>query len=522
MVEEHKFKQLMQVTNPDFKNLSRHTVKRDLLASFKNEKEIFKSLLSSAMGKVCLTSDNWRSEHTLDEFIYITAHWIDVNWKLQKIIIWFKDLTHPFDSKSIADEVSLCLRDWGIEDKVFSITLDNAAYNDQMAKNLKRRLLINGSLLCGGDLFQVRCCSHILNLIVQSGLKLADDVISKVRNGIKYLKKSVSRKKKFYDIAVKTYHLNENKRLRIDVSVRWNSTFLMLDHAIYFKSALQYWGCRDNNYKNYVLSEDEWEKVEKLHQFLEVFYDVTCAFSGSKYPTSNVYFRGVWKIHKHLLSEIRAPSSFISGMVGKMKEKFDKYWTDYSLVLSCAAVLDPRLKLRYLEFAHEKTYGNTSRLAPVVDTLNSIYDEYELRHSSLAQSGGSANIDSSGRQQDSDEEYDIYLSHRSSQSEKTQLALYLNEASLDIRADIDILEHWKKVSDQFPILASMARDILAIPISTVASESTFSIGKKLISPWRSSLKSNTIEALICLEDWIRVADGNLIQFSLFFYHINIK
>ena len=105
----------------------------------------------------------------------------------------------------------------------------------------------------------------------------------------------------------------------------------------------------------------------------------------------------------------------------------------------------------------------------------------------MAQSGGSANIDSSGRQQDSDEEYDIYLSHRSSQSEKTQLALYLNEASLDIRADIDILEHWKKASDHFPILASMARDILAIPISTVAFESTFSIGKKLISPWSIDL-----------------------------------
>ncbi|KAF7841440.1 zinc finger BED domain-containing protein DAYSLEEPER-like [Senna tora] len=49
----------------------------------------------------------------------------------------------------------------------------------------------------------------------------------------------------------------------------------------------------------------------------------------------------------------------------------------------------------------------------------------------------------------------------------------------------------------------MARDILAIPMSTVASKSTFSIRKMVINPWRSSMNKNTIEALVCLKDWLR-------------------
>uniref|UniRef100_A0A803M604 HAT C-terminal dimerisation domain-containing protein n=1 Tax=Chenopodium quinoa TaxID=63459 RepID=A0A803M604_CHEQI len=42
----------------------------------------------------------------------------------------------------------------------------------------------------------------------------------------------------------------------------------------------------------------------------------------------------------------------------------------------------------------------------------------------------------------------------------------------------------------------MARDLLTIPVSTVASKSAFSIGGKIVSASRSSLKSKTIQALV--------------------------
>jgi hypothetical protein len=70
-------------------------------------------------------------------------------------------------------------------------------------------------------------------------------------------------------------------------------------------------------------------------------------------------------------------------------------------------------------------------------------------------------------------------------------------------------------SATYPILARMARDILAIPASTVASESVFSGGKKIINEYRSRLSSDTVEALMCLQDWLRGRLRILLYLNLF-------
>ncbi|KAL0381045.1 UNVERIFIED_CONTAM: putative AC transposase [Sesamum angustifolium] len=49
----------------------------------------------------------------------------------------------------------------------------------------------------------------------------------------------------------------------------------------------------------------------------------------------------------------------------------------------------------------------------------------------------------------------------------------------------------------------MARDILAVPISTVASEAAFSTGGSVLDAFRSSLSPKIVQAIICAQDWIR-------------------
>ena len=48
----------------------------------------------------------------------------------------------------------------------------------------------------------------------------------------------------------------------------------------------------------------------------------------------------------------------------------------------------------------------------------------------------------------------------------------------------------------------MARDILSILVLIVASEFAFSVGGKVLDQYRSSLKPDIVETIICSKDWL--------------------
>ena len=51
----------------------------------------------------------------------------------------------------------------------------------------------------------------------------------------------------------------------------------------------------------------------------------------------------------------------------------------------------------------------------------------------------------------------------------------------------------------------MARDILAVHVSTVSSESAFSTSGRMLDQFRSNLGPKTVETLICAQDWLRAS-----------------
>ena len=215
-------------------------------------------------------------------------------------------------------------------------------------------------LVCNGDFFHLCCCAHNLNFVVQEGLKEIDVVVQKIRESIKYVRGSQGRKKSFYEF-VKQMDLDGKKGLRQDVPTRWNSTFLMLQSALYYRSAFQHLELTDYNFKH-CLIVDEWKKAEKIKKFLAVFYDATLVFSGTKYPTANLYFPQVFIVYFTLKKESDSEDEYMRKMADQMLVKFEKYWIEFSVVLAIAVVLDPRYKLLFIDWCYQKLYGYASSL----------------------------------------------------------------------------------------------------------------------------------------------------------------
>ena len=53
------------------------------------------------------------------------------------------------------------------------------------------------------------------------------------------------------------------------------------------------------------------------------------------------------------------------------------------------------------------------------------------------------------------------------------------------------------------MLSKLARDVLVVLVFTVASESAFSTGGRILDPFRSSLSSLMVQNLVCAQDWLQ-------------------
>jgi hypothetical protein len=62
-------------------------------------------------------------------------------------------------------------------------------------------------------------------------------------------------------------------------------------------------------------------------------------------------------------------------------------------------------------------------------------------------------------------------------------------------------------SNKYPVMSLLAKDVLAVPASTVPSESAFSTGGRIIDPLRCSPSTSTVEALICARSWLHTSKG---------------
>ena len=85
------------------------------------------------------------------------------------------------------------LETYSITDRIISITLDNASANTSSIALFFEKDIPQ----LGGYFFHQRCACHIINLVVQSGMKLVSDRIDRIRDALAWISSSTPRLNEF-------------------------------------------------------------------------------------------------------------------------------------------------------------------------------------------------------------------------------------------------------------------------------------------------------------------------------------
>ena len=120
---------------------------------------------------------------------------------------------------------------------------------------------------------------------------------------------------------------------------------------------------------------DEWDKVKKICKFLQVFYEATCTFFGTKYTIANLYILQIFLVKHALMIEMKNIDGFLSLMTTQLNTKFEKYWVEYNVILAIVDVLDPRYKIQFVEFSYRILYDKSLESALVKEKLFLLFEE---------------------------------------------------------------------------------------------------------------------------------------------------
>ncbi|XP_019165697.1 PREDICTED: zinc finger BED domain-containing protein RICESLEEPER 2-like [Ipomoea nil] len=522
IVEGQGFRKFVLVCCPRFKIPSRWTISRDIFKIFSDERVNLKKFFRTSSQRVSITTDTWTSVQRIN-YMCITAHFIDSEWKLQKKIISFVPI-YSHKGESIAKALESCLLDWGLK-SVFSVTVDNASSNDTALGFLKKKLGSWGCTAVRCKYLHMRCIAHILNLVVQDGLKECDSSVKKVRDAVRYVRSSPARLQKFKSLA-DLIGVEAKNSLCLDVPTRWNSTYMMLNTALLFQMVFEAYDDHDSSFKSdlggSVPDFLDWESIQSLVMILKSFYEMTVRISGSLYVTSNTFFSEISDLSCLLKNMEEATEDSVKLMGKNMRAKFDKYWGEpekMNFLIFYANILDPRDKIEYMPIQFNQLYGEDkgkTMFDKVIVGLKELFEDYVAcfpvqcveQSEKFSPSITISDSVSVGRPQSllkSQIKKQKLVSGDLSRK-KIELEVYLSEVIVDEDDSFDLLRWWKQQSERFPVLSKMARDILAVPISTVASESAFSTSGRVLDAFRSSLTPRIVEALVCAQDWLRLSN----------------
>ena len=274
------------------------------------------------------------------------------------------------------------------------------------------------------------------------------------------------------------------------------------------------------------LTDEEWDEVDELVQFLQAPYEMTKPLEGN---TSSNTFRSLWQtltnlqalwaVYSEAIDRPRT-SQYFQTAVRLGFEKINTYYGKLLMdpdvsIYAVATSLHPQLRLIWFK-THWKHYPDWYRKAE--QSIRRTFKQYTEAEAELE-----APIAPPSRRKVPSDSNDLFsrtmavdlhlLTNAKNKRQKrlSQLDEYFDDLVTDLNSgseqELQLLSDpwawWLKIGrDKYPIVFKMAVDHLTIPSTSCDCERAFSKARRTITCDRNSLSSTTIEALQLQKNWV--------------------
>lgn len=325
----------------------------------------------------------------------------------------------------------------------------------------------------------------ILDINDKEDLKSPVNKLRLCINAIRRSTKLLEELKNLCRVSVEEYHEPTN-----DCPTRWSSTHAMINTAIRQKKAMtMLMANSDTAHVKDALNANDWTALESILPTLAVFAKATKVFSLQNYPNIHIADEIFSGLIKFLAREQDDFKKVMSLKLREYSEKLPKErWIAEALNPNCKIDGGNALAMRKLEIfeAYAEDYGSLYRKLNKPNVI--LAPTTPRKHRKTPMEEFLELIEESDGEQ--------CISEVDAQAE---IRRYL--AGSKAGSNVDPCSWWRTNEAEYPVLAIMARDWLAVPASSVPCEQLFSLAGNTITKNRNSLSPDTARSLLCLKSW---------------------
>ncbi|XP_044466385.1 zinc finger BED domain-containing protein RICESLEEPER 1-like [Mangifera indica] len=459
----------------------------DILNVYEQENDKLHKYLDKLPGSVNVTIER---EGIHFPVWYVTIWSIDDNWELKKRTIHLenddmkKRIIHT-DGMGGLNENPLkhLFQDWNIDKRSLSMHVDDTGKLD--VTKFDKWLHERASLPCIG--IYRRCYTFLVDFegkVIDELLKNEIEIFTKVWDLRCYC--LTSSNKYMYELAVETVSMGIK-----GASIFFGSFTLyydLLDWIMRNKEAFCEFEHTDPDFKSIGF---DWDDATSLHSFMVVLKDMENDIeelleSECESKLANECFPIIYHFFSKLLRFKKTENQYFRLAALRCRECFDEYCGNSKMLYVITVILDPRFKVDIVEHFYKEIYDNEAdfHFKKIFDSVVNIYNDY------------AKDVKSMGRAYAFSQHANEFV------STKSEFDRYLQDSRVPLYEEFDILEWWCVNSPTYPILATMARDFLSIPIVKWIESVSHRVECEIEDIYTSKLDVELKRALICLKIWL--------------------